>query len=972
MLVPYRGWLVSIRAFFSVLPWLVLLLPGPVHAATANGKAFKTLPSVAFYYGPKPPLNALQSFDWIVVDGSAQLPPKVSGIGQGGPVLFAYLSVGELPASAPVPPHGCVIGENAIWKTRIVDLRQAVCRHWLLQQSVEPLLKRGFTHFFLDTLDSYESVITDSAGRAAYNQGIALLLQAIRAHEPQATFILNRGFPLLARAHQLGVVGVAAESLYAGWNRADHRYVKVTAADTAWLKRKLSDVAAHGLVPIAIDYVPDNDKVEAHQIARRIAADGFVPYVTNGALNRVGVGAVDPVPRQILMLYDGASSPMQTQLNWYVAAVLNHLGYATRSIDVDTASLPRLPMQGRIAGVVTWFSRHNVKRSEYVYQWLQRQIAAGIPVAVMGRFGFPTDQLHLGPWGLVPGPSPGDGLSVVSVRHQDPALLGFEGKVHPQLENFFPLRLKSGHAALSLVRDGQVEDAVAITKWGGYALSPYVVSYLPQGTLPEKEGQSQWILNPFAFFTQALRLKPMPAFDTTTLSGNRVMFAHIDGDGFASASYVPAYRGQPAAKVVLEAILKRYKLPVTASVIAGEFVDDGLLSAAQVAANIPIAKAIFALPWVEIGSHTYSHAFDWRALEKDPDLSAGLHLTKTDDANGKLGYVAVAGLKYGYNLPIPGYRFNDKTEIAGSTEIINRKLAPPGKKTVIYQWPGDTDPGAKALAMTYQDGLLNINGNNSSISAQWPSLTNVAPLGVWKGDYFQVYAPDANEDQFTDGWKPPYCGYAKVLQTFRMTEAPRRLGPINIYYHYYAGARPCALAALQSVYAWTVAQPITPIFTTHYARMALGFEYAALARQGRAWILGGYGADQTVRIPKSMGYPDMEKSRNVAGFNDANDARYITLGPGGRARLVLRPHAPQTPYLRAANAPVNFLEQHPGSLALGFNGQVPLRVSLGHARAASCRFTFDGRPVSLSRDGALRRFSTSRSKGRLVVECPSP
>ena len=929
-------------------------------------------PSVALYYGAHPPLDALQSFDWVVVDGDARLPPPVSGIGPGhaGPTWFAYLSAGEVDDAAGDADHlpaSCVIGRNRAWHSRILDLRQATCRQWLMVHRVDPLLSRGFSHFFLDTLDSHRRTLAGAAARQAYDTGIIDLVKAIRARAPHARFILNRGFNLVGRLREDGLVGVAAESMYRGWDQSAQRYTHVSNAQSDWLRQRLDAVARAGLVPIAIDYVPPGDRAEARRVAARIHADGFVPYVTNATLDGVGVGSVDPQPRQVLMLYDNADSPMATSVNWYVAMVLNHLGYATRAIDIDRQPLPTHPLEGRVAGIVTWFARDRVQHASRVYGWLRRQMQAGIPVAILGRFGFPDDNVHLAPLGLKAGPEPSAGARPAHVLAKDDRLVGFEAKVRPSLDGFQSLQLVKGHAALTVGRDGQTETAVAITPWGGYALSPYVIDDLPQGTLPRDQQQQQWILDPFAFLRSALRLPRQPAFDTTTASGNRLLFAHFDGDGFASGSYVPAYREQPAAKVILDSILKRFRIPTAASVIASEFVKGGLYSAERRARYIPIARQIFALPWVEIGSHTYSHPFDWRALENDPSLSAGLHLDPDKARTSTDAYVAVAGLKYGYNLPVPGYRFDAHQEIVGSADIINTLLAPKGKHTTLMQWSGDTDPGASVLAMSYRAGLLNINGTNSTIDAQWPSLTNVAPLGVWKGDDFQVFAPDANEDQFTDDWKPPYCGLRKVLQTYRMTESPRRLAPINIYYHFYSGARPCALKSLESIYRWAIAQPVTPVFPSHYARIALGFEYAAVARQGDAYVLGGYGADQTVRLPASAGYPDLRRSRNIAGFNDVNGARYVTLGPGGAARLVLRATPPREPYLVAANAPVSGLHRAPGHLRLDLEGHVPLKISLGHARG--CRLRFDAKPVKAVAHGRTLALNLHDKHGRLSVEC---
>ncbi len=759
---------------------------------------------------------------------------------------------------------------------------------------------------------------------------------------------------------------VAVESLYRGWDQSAQAYVKVKPADTAWLKQQLDAVKARGLVPIAIDYVADGNAEEARQTATRIAAAGFVPYVSNAGLDRVGVGRIQPEPRQILMLYDGEDSPMNTNLNWYAAMPLNHLGYDTRALNVDTDTLPTQALRGRVAGIVTWFSSNEIKHSEVVYRWLRKQVAAGVPIAMLGEFGFPADIPHLAPFGIEPGQAPSASLEKVSILHQDPDLIGFETPARPSPDNFQPLRLLQGRSALTLKRDGQQQAAVAIMPWGGYALAPHVIAYLPQGALEKARSRARWFLNPFAFFRQALRLGDLPAFDTTTASGNRLLFAQFDGDGFASGSYVSKYLGQPAAKVILDDVLTRYRIPTAASVIAAEFVDHGLYGPAQLAIYRPIARAMFALPWVEIGSHTYSHPFDWAALEHDPDLSAGLHIAPGKNGKGKDEYLATAKLKYGYNLPIPGYRFSVQQEVQGSVKIINDVLAPPGKKVALYQWSGDTDPNAEAVAQAYQAGLPNINGNNSAISERFSTLTNVGPQGVWKGEHFQVYAPDANEDQFTDGWTAPYCGYRKVLQTFRMTESPRRLAPINIYYHLYSGARPCALDALHAVYDWATSQATTPVFPSDYARIALGFEYAGVARDGDAFMLGGYGADQTVRITRKQGYPDLARSDNIAGFNDANGARYISLGPQ-RARLILTPTPPHEPYLVSANAVVTAMERKPGSLRMTLHGDVPLKLVL--ANSGGCRVRFDDQPVHLTARAGKCVFGSAAHAGRLAIKC---
>jgi len=949
---------------------LVLLCLAPARARVGNN------PSVALYYGDHPPVAMLHDFDWVVVQ-----PDTIAGPGTlDGPhtTVFAYVSLGEAGQSsttAQTLPAKCRIGENRVWKSLIIDQATASCRDWYLEHVFKPLWARGFRHFFFDTLDSYQLVLRTPAQRAAYRQGLIALIEAVHRRDPQGTFILNRGFELIDALRGQGVVGVAAESLYQGWSQKTGRYVPVKPADTQWLLGQFRRVRELGLVPIAIDYLPPAKHHEAEQLARRIARRGIVPYVTDRTLNIIGTGSVTPLPRRVLMLYDGPYEPMNNIVDYYAAMPLNHMGYVTREIDVDHQPLPQGPLTGQVAGIVTWFASDHFPHSAETWRWLSRQIEVGVPVAVLDHFGFPLDVNHLAALGLRSGEPVSPGLHAAQVSYQRSGYFSFESPLIASGPDFTPLRLRDGTPLLTVSVAGRHETGAALTPWGGYALDPYVLRNLPQGDLENGEQQAAWILDPFHFFKAALRLPDIPAYDTTTASGRRLLFGLVDGDGFASGSWIGSYHDKLAAKVILDAVLNRFPLPVTVSVIASEFTTNGL-HPAEIARLRSLARAIYRLPWVEMGSHTYSHPFDWRALEHDPNLSAGLHLKKNRYPKG--AYVAgdVSArdrpkLKYGYNLPVPGYRFSLEQEITGSTWIIDRYLAPPGKRVGMIQWSGDSNPDRQALRIADRDGLANINGNNSTIDRAHPSLTNVAPLGVWKGPYFQVYSPIANEDEYTYGWRSPYCGYDKAIQTMRMTNRPRRLTPIEIYYHFYSGTRACGLKDLIKVYQWATAQPSAPAFASTYSHIAVAFTHAGLARTENGYLLRGYGTDQELRIPAAMGYPDLDRSLNISGFDTFNGQRYIHLGPGDEARLVLSKRPPGQPYLVSTNGLVEALARKPGRLTLHLRAQVPLDVILGNA--TRCRIDVDGTPretQTVGRDRSQIRLKNQRA--RVDLRCPEP
>ena len=128
--------------------------------------------------------------------------------------------------------------------------------------------------------------------RALQEAGLVRVVQALKAAFPSARFVLNRGFEILPVVRD-AVAAVAAESIYQGWDPATKGYREVPAADRDALVPLLARVRDEYQLPvIAIDYVAPEEPALARTTAARIFALGFIPYVSNRALDIVGVGAV--------------------------------------------------------------------------------------------------------------------------------------------------------------------------------------------------------------------------------------------------------------------------------------------------------------------------------------------------------------------------------------------------------------------------------------------------------------------------------------------------------------------------------------------------------------------------------------------------------------------------------------------------------------------------------------------------------
>ncbi len=884
-------------------------------SATAAAAGTPTSPAVAFYYGSEPPWDELHAFDWAVVEPDHVTPAALQ---QGGDTtLFAYVAVGEVDRDRDylgAIPKEWQLGTNRAWNSIVIDQAQPQWPAFFADHVIAPLWQKGFRAFFLDTLDSYQLFAKDAAARARQEAGLVAVIREIKRRYPDAQLLLNRGFEILPQVHEL-VAGLAAESLYAGWDPANGRYGPVAADERQWLLGQLKQVRERYRLPvIVIDYLPPGQRAQARQVAAKISAQGFIPWVTDHDLTMLGVGSLEVMPRRILMLYDSADDAVELMLKektlLYAAMPANYLGYAADYVD-PRHGLPGGILAGRYAGIVVWLDKPlSTGDNRRLSLWLQRQASDGVPLLLLDGIEFltlpqVTDQLGLH--------RDGDTRPVqrVSVTQQAP-MFGFEMQPRPDRNAFFPLRVDNARPLLTLQDDlGRTQVAAAITPWGGYVLDPFTVVTLPGG-----QGD-RWVVDPFALLTQALRLPPMPVPDTTTENGRRLLLIHMDGDGFPSYAEFP---GTPlAAEVLRDKILKKYPLPVTISVIEGETGPDGLYP--QMSAHMEaVARDIFALPNVELGSHTYSHPFDW-----------GMVGTDGDDGGED------------YNLKLPGYHFDINREIEGSLHYIDTRLAPPGKKVELLQWSGDCNPTAEQLAHTYRAGVLNINGGDTVMTRSLPTLTAVAPLGVPKGDYFQVFAPNQNENVYTNDWHGPFYGYRRVIETFQMTDAPRRLKPINIYFHTYAASKLASLEALDEVYRWAIAQHPTPVYTSEYVRKVLDFRHLVVARgENGRWRVRGLNHLHELRMPQSLGLPDIAASTGIAGFSRHDADLYVHAGAAS-VDLQLSSKPLPRPYLVSSNGQLIDFSQDHDTTRFTLRAYAPLELELANAgrctvQAGSHRF----------------------------------
>ncbi|MGF1681499.1 endo alpha-1,4 polygalactosaminidase [Photobacterium minamisatsumaniensis] len=811
-----------------ILATLLLMLPLFAQAKVPS--------SIAFYYNEIDSVREIMSFERVVVSPSLISKKQISTLHKGDTQVFAYLSIGEFDGQTlpeTLKNKSPLVNEN--WQSYVMDLTAPEWQNHL-QEQAEQLMEKGFDGLFLDTLDSYTLFAKDDQSQQRQQQALVNILKNLNSSSRSPLLIFNRGFEVIDNLN-FKPYAVVAESLYHQYDPLANSYQDVKATDTEWLSSKLNTVKQQGIEAIVIDYLPASDRNAQQRAAQQLLDAGFTPYISDGLLYEIGVSTIVPVAKRVLGFYDSQLGGMTTSAcHRMMSMPFEYHGYVPECNDIRKTQFDKIDLS-RYASIFFWLEEVSYQQSPELLQWINETIGHRQMLFINA---LPSDQTILKKLGITRGDVLSGEIRVTSGGNW--------------LANYYPASFSQFDSYTQwLPSDISVTSLIEVTDelnkpstllfnapWGGAILSPYPAASLANGS-------ETWLLDPFRLIKETLDLPEIPAADATTESGLRILTSHVDGDGFPSRAWFP---GKPyTAEVLLEHVFKKYPLPQTVSVIEGEVGKRGLYPK-QSPEMEDIARKIFALPNIEVASHTFSHPFFW-------DMSKN-----------------IKEKQYGDHLPIPGYTLDYHNEIIGSVNYINSTLAPKDKKVKLILWTGKADPKEDILAIAEQANLLNVNGGNTYVVRGDNNFTQVSPTITWYPSAVHVYAPVLNENLYTNLWTEHHDGYGRAVETFEILGSPRRLKTISIYYHMYSGEYPASLKGLLNVYDWAMKQPTTPLYLSEYAQRARTLYETGLAKtlDGR-WQITSSGV-RSIRVPNSLGYPDIT---NIAGWNQGPDGRYLIL-----------------------------------------------------------------------------------------------
>lgn len=672
------------------------------------------------------------------------------------------------------------------------------------------------------------------------------------------------------------------------------------------------------------------------------------------------------VPRTILALYDGEldSDIRFTQIHKVAEMPLNHLGLVVTYHDLRQPLPPDKDLDG-VRGALVWFSGDVMPNPLPFAEWAHRFIDSGRRLVMVGGLGMANDRRGKPtPVEVINGVLQRIGLRFdekhidytqdVRIIRKDRAILDFEVTLPRQLPAYDRIvKIDPQVQAHLILREGNdaATDASLVSTHpnGGMVSGDFVHRGDPNTPI------KQLYLNPFEYFRRAFATDDLPKPDTTTLVGRRIYYSHIDGDGWRSQTQVREYalrRAMSAEVVQREAIESFPDLPVTVAPIVADL-DPAWFGSEQ---SQTIARELFDLPQVEIGSHTWSHPFDWgffadgettkevpllRRYPRRPggndDVAWTPVIRRAAAQSGQGGSVysgQVLGSQGSYTVP-RAYAvkpFDLPLEIGGSIDYLNR-LAPPGKQVTLLQWSGNCLPWEGALVASYQAGVLNLNGGDTRFDRERPSYTSVASIGRKLPGGIQIYASNANENVYTELWTDRFFGFAFLPQTWRNTGSPIRVKPKNLYYHMYSGEKMASLRALLNNLKEAESEPIAPIATSAFAALALGFYSTGIVDLGDGrWQITDRGRLATIRFDRAIDRKvDFGRSSGVLGQQHFQGSLYVALDPADPRPIIAlvdndRPDVPPAagrPYLIDSRWPIEGLTVEGQSFAFQAQGFGP-------------------------------------------------
>lgn len=580
--------------------------------------------------------------------------------------------------------------------------------------------------------------------------------------------------------------------------------------------------------------------------------------------------------------------------------VLNYLGVIPEYYPIENG-LPDDRAMEPYRGIITWFGSPVMENASEYGEWMIHQVETGKRVAVMDNYGAFIDRAQQLPPANLKRVFRSFGLSVddlittssvkePTIAYIDPVTMNFEHRARADELDYAMIyrSLQPENTVYLSIKDpcaGRI-DTVVITKCGGFAFGNSGF-YVPrsdtlkreeinkalrgeiQANYLKVESRDAWIVNPFIFFARALDMGDLPAPDYTTVNGSRIFFSHIDGDAFPSISNIDSVH--LASDYIIDDIFAAYPdIPFTASVITREMQDGGN---EYYNPMIQMARKMYRLPNLEAATHSTDHFFDW--VKGDPYVEN----------------------PEGYPWEIALRKPDLIREIWASRLFMDKNLLSGDKRCTTMLWSGACNPDEDALKVALQSGLRNLNGGDPLCDSDNPSISNLCPVGLKKGDFYQYLTMGSNDYIYTFFFFGDWGGQKKLVEHFERTDAPYRIMPMNLYFHFFSGLKQASMDALKFVLDYCRKRDIAALFTSQYCDIAEDYYRTHFVKDADGWRVINGGHLRTVRFNGYV-WPDVSRSSGVLGYIHMKGHTYVHLDGSRERKIVCSTEKRREPHLR--------------------------------------------------------------------------
>lgn len=580
--------------------------------------------------------------------------------------------------------------------------------------------------------------------------------------------------------------------------------------------------------------------------------------------------AKEEVKRKILVLYNPAEVLPFSEVHGKLEAILNYYGYYCEHFKDTLENVPEDITQ--YAGMVYWSTGiehpNPIKLANYMSKFKDKKNIILGDIKHVDNNGKShlkiVNEIFEKNFGFKQGSTWAKYSSSVKQEY-DKKLFGFEKKISFLTnKNFSEVVTIDKHHPIETVfketYNGITSSSVFFAPWGLYGKIDKVFFF------GKTDNKHKWIINPFKMVERIFN-SDYPIPDTTTKKGKRIAYIHLDGDGILSTSFNKKFTIENGYDFI-----KEQKLKTGVSYIVVELDKDGPIfrnplfkmnTKFRSETFNDFAKKTFALPFVEPASHTYTHPFSWR--------------------KGMVAYSINKNAKkvlYGED-EIPAYQEEDKQinlkyEIRDSLDYLH-KLMPKDKlqQDIIY-WSGDCFPSIRDLNYIKDNNILAFNGGDSRFDLEFNSYAYVTPLSRFAQGVTQIYSSNSNENTYTDDWTKDFWRFKNVIKTFENTGYPKRIKPVNVYYHFYSFEKEASFNALRKVYKFLKKNDFEYIYPSEFIKIAKNFHDVKIEKENKTYFISNI---KDLKEFRFNGKIRVKKSKDISNiyYDKKLKVTYITI-----------------------------------------------------------------------------------------------